>query len=90
MKATVRLSPNGLSRIGLLGAHVADSVARTSRRADKKGWVTCLLPLEGLDEGVGELLRLREEVQVLAPVSLRRAMARALARLSAYYIADSR
>jgi predicted DNA-binding transcriptional regulator YafY len=90
IKATVRLSPNGLSRIGQLGAHVAETVARSSRRADKEGWVTCMLPLEGLDEGVGELLRLREEVQVRAPVSLRRAMAKALARLSAYYMADSR
>jgi predicted DNA-binding transcriptional regulator YafY len=90
IKATVRLSPKGLSRIDLLGAHVAETVARTSRRADKEGWVTCMLPLEGLDEGVGELLRLREEVWVQAPVNLRRAMAKALARLNAYYLSDSR
>jgi predicted DNA-binding transcriptional regulator YafY len=90
IKATVRLSPNGLSKIGLLGAHVAEMVARTSRRSDKEGWVTCMLPLESLDAGVGELLRLREEVRVQAPVSLRRAMANALATLNAYYVADSR
>jgi predicted DNA-binding transcriptional regulator YafY len=88
IKATVRLSPNGLARIGLLGAHVAEMVARSSKRADKEGWVTCTLPLEGLDEGVGELLRLRDEVRVQAPVSLRRAMAKVLATLSAYYVAD--
>jgi predicted DNA-binding transcriptional regulator YafY len=87
--ATVRLSPIGLSRIGLLGSHVAETVARSSRQADKEGWVTCTLPLEGIDGGVGELLRLREEVRVQAPISLRRAMAKALARLTAYYLADA-
>ena len=90
MEATVRLSPKGLSRIGLLGAHVAETVARSSRQADKDGWVTCMLPLESLEEGVGELLRLREEVRVQAPVSLRRAMAKALTRLNAYYVTISR
>jgi predicted DNA-binding transcriptional regulator YafY len=90
IKATVRLSPKGLSRIGQLGAHVAETVAKSSHGADKKGWTTCTLPVEGLEEGVSELLRLREEVQVQEPVSLRRAMAKALERLTAYYAGDSR
>jgi predicted DNA-binding transcriptional regulator YafY len=90
IKATVRLSPKGLSRIGQLGAHVAETVAKSSHGADKEGWTTCTLPVEGLEEGVSELLRLREEVQVQEPVSLRRAMAKALERLTAYYAGDSR
>ena len=89
IKAAVLLSPNGLSRIGQLGAHVAETVTRTSRRPDKDGWVKCTLPLENFDEGVGELLRLREEVRVQAPESLRRAMAETLARLTACHAADS-
>jgi predicted DNA-binding transcriptional regulator YafY len=90
IKAAVRLSPRGLSRVGMLGDHVARTVARTSRAADKEGWVACTLPLEGLDEGIRELLRLRDDVQVQAPRYLRRAMSRALATLSASYPADSR
>jgi predicted DNA-binding transcriptional regulator YafY len=49
------------------------------------GCTSRTLPLESIEEGVGELLRLREEVRVQAPASLRRAMAKALSRLTAFY-----
>lgn len=84
LKATVRLSPRAAKRVDL-GDPVAQTVARTSSRADRQGWITCTLPLENIDDGVGELLRLGEDVVVLAPVRLRRAMGARLASLARHH-----
>jgi predicted DNA-binding transcriptional regulator YafY len=69
--ADVRLSPRGLELIDLLGPHVAEAAARSARRPNRAGWVRCLLPIESLDAGVRELMRLGEDVNVLGPPALR-------------------
>jgi predicted DNA-binding transcriptional regulator YafY len=85
LKATVRLSPRGVIRIRMLGDHVAQTVAGTSLNKDSRGWVTCKLPLEGVDEGVRELLRLGEDVKLLAPLSLKRVLNGRLASLARHH-----
>lgn len=85
LRATVRLSPRAARRVRLLGDSVVQTVARTSGRPDRDGWVTCTLPLEGVEEGVTELLRFGEEVIVVAPAGLRRAMGERLASLARHH-----
>jgi len=81
-QADVRLSPQGLSRLDMLGPTVMDAAARTARKPDRRGWVRCTLPLESLETGVRELLRLGEEVQVIGPPLLRAQLAATATRIA--------
>jgi len=76
--ATVRLSPRGVALIDLLGPYVAEAMAKTAGKPDRHGWVRCTIPLESCDDGLRELLRLRDDVEVIAPAALRAAMTAAL------------
>lgn len=81
-EADVRLSPDGWRRLELLGPYVTRAAARTAGKPDRKGWVRCRLPLESIDFGVRELMRLGEEVVVLGPPALRAEMARRAGRMA--------
>ena len=45
--------------------------ARESARPDRAGWIRCTLPIESIDQGIRELMRLCDEVEVLGPRELR-------------------
>jgi predicted DNA-binding transcriptional regulator YafY len=87
--ADVRLSPRGVALLELLGPYVM-AAARRSTTPDQgkqggEGWVRCRLPIESIGHGVGELLRLGQEVEVLGPPTLRDEIARTLATLVRRY-----
>ena len=84
-RATVRLSPRGRMLLDLLGPYVVESVAKTASPSDKDGWVRCIIPLESTDFGIRELMRLGEEVEVLAPPGLRAQLARTLRNIAKHY-----
>ena len=67
-----------MALIDLLGPYVRDAVTKTAGKPDRRGWVRCTIPIESSDDGLRELLRLRDDVEVLAPAALRAAMAAAL------------
>lgn len=69
--ADIRLSPRGMSLIDLLGPYVMEAARRTASKPDRQGWVRCTVPIESLDFGVRELMRLGEEVEVVSPGVLR-------------------
>ena len=77
--ADVRLSPAGMDLLELLGPRVVAS-ARETARPDHDGWTRCTLPIESIDQGLRELMRLCDEVEVLGPPELR---AKTTATLSA-------
>ena len=54
----------------------------TARKPDRKGWVRCTLPLESIDFGIRELMRLGDEVRVLGPARLRAEFAASAARMA--------
>ncbi|MFE2175368.1 helix-turn-helix transcriptional regulator [Kitasatospora sp. NPDC059462] len=85
-RVTVRLSPHGVERL----PHLLEPVAVREALAgagepDGHGWVTVRLPVESLDVGYEELLRLGPEAEVLDPPALRRRLAGAAARAAALY-----
>jgi predicted DNA-binding transcriptional regulator YafY len=47
-------------------------------KPDAEGWVRCTLPIEGIEAGVRDLMRLGDDVEVLGPPVLRKAMTRTL------------
>ena len=87
--ADVRLSPRGLELLDLLGPHVVEMAAATGGKPDRAGWVRCTLPVESLDQGVRELMRLGEEAIVVGPPALRAHLAETAARVACLYSAGA-
>lgn len=83
--ARVRLSPRGLALLHLLGPYVASAADASAAPAGPDGWVSCDLPIESVEDGVRELMRLGPEVQVLEPPELRAALRAALAATARLY-----
>lgn len=80
--ADVRLSPQGVYMLELLGPYVVRMAAETAGKPDRKGWVRCRLPLESFGFGIRELMRLGEEVVVLGPPALRAQLAATADRIA--------
>lgn len=83
--ATIRLSPRGRTLVNLLGSYVEAAVAKSAGRPDRQGWLQCTIPVESGDFGIRELLRLGEDLEVLAPASLRIQVKLALRRMLRSY-----
>lgn len=81
-QAIVKLSPKGLYMLDLLGPYVQRAAAQTSGKPDRKGWVRCTLPLESIDFGIRELMRLGDDVRVLGPPELRTRLAERAAKIA--------
>ena len=83
--ATIRLSPRGLALVDMLGPYVAQAVAETAGKPDDRGWLRCTIPIESVEYGVGELMRLGADVEVVAPPALRARMAQSLSETLEHY-----
>jgi predicted DNA-binding transcriptional regulator YafY len=80
--ADVRLSPDAMNRLELLGPYVTSAAAKTAGKPDRRGWVRCTLPIESLDFGIRELMRLGDQMIVIGPPALRAQLARKAARIA--------
>jgi predicted DNA-binding transcriptional regulator YafY len=87
--ATVRLSPRGRSLLDLLGSYVQEAVTKTAGPPARRGWVRCTIPLENVDFGVRELMRLGPDVEVISPRTLRGQMTMTLRRALRNYESGS-
>ncbi|WP_436494372.1 helix-turn-helix transcriptional regulator [Actinokineospora sp. HUAS TT18] len=84
-EAVVRLSPNGFRLLGdALGPAVARAAEETAAEG-ADGWRTATIPIETVDHAVSQLLRLRAEVEVVAPAELRARVAETAAAIGALY-----
>ena len=81
-EADVRLSPKGVYMLDLLGPYVMKAAAETAGKPDRNGWVRCRLPLESIDFGIRELMRLGDEVRVIGPPELRSQLAMTAERIA--------
>jgi predicted DNA-binding transcriptional regulator YafY len=86
--ATIRLSPRGRALVHLLGSYVEAAVAKSAGRPDRRGWLRCTIPVESGDFGIGELLRLGKDLEVLAPAALRNEVKQTLRRMLRSYEAE--
>ena len=60
-------------------------MAKTAGPPDRHGWLRCTIPVESGDYGIRELLRLGEDLEVLAPAPLRIQVRQALRRMLRNY-----
>ncbi|EFL25963.1 transcription regulator [Streptomyces himastatinicus ATCC 53653] len=84
--ATIRLSPRGRRRLpDNLPPEVVRAVDSTATAVGDDGWVEAVIPTESTEHACGELLRLGIDVEVVAPVELRRFMADTVDELARAY-----
>lgn len=84
-RATIEISPAGrrlLRDVNPIAAHAVETAHRPCRRAD---WVRAEIPVEGADYAARQLLRLGAELEVIAPPSLRAAIAVEAQRVASLY-----
>jgi predicted DNA-binding transcriptional regulator YafY len=84
-RARVRLSPLGMPRRAPLAPTVVERARRTARKPDRRGWVRAEIPIESVTHAAEELLKLRAEVEVLAPAALREQMRAISAGMASLY-----
>jgi predicted DNA-binding transcriptional regulator YafY len=87
--ARVRLSADGLRLLRDLHPLAFQHAAARMSAADAAGWVETEVPLESGRHGVRELLRYGAEIEVLAPATLRQALASEAARVHAQHVGGS-
>lgn len=75
-RAVVRLSEEGLRILRAVQPAAAEWALRTQRKTRRAGWIEAELPTEPDAYAARQLLRLGTEVEVLAPASLRAAVAK--------------
>ena len=81
-RATVRLSEEGLRLLRAVQPLAAQCALATQRPTRRRGWIEAELPTEPDAYAARQLLRLGTEVEVLAPATLRRAVAREAAAVA--------
>lgn len=85
-RATIRLSPRGLTLLShLVDPWVARSATASAVAPDPDGWTRMILPVEGEEIAVAQLLRFGPEAEVLAPGELRGRVAAAARALAGLY-----
>ena len=83
--ATLRVSPLGVRRLGLLGAAIAQAGANTAGPPGADGWVIVAIPIESVEQAAADIMRLGTEAEVLGPDELRRHIAELAHALSRVY-----
>lgn len=84
-RAVVKLSPLGRRILRDTSAAAAEAVETAHQACQPVGWVKAEIPVESLETATLQLLRLGAEIEVLAPASLRAAIASETARVAALY-----
>ena len=55
-----------------------EAAAASAGKPDRDGWLRCTIPIESCAHGIGELMRLGADVEIVSPPALRAQMAQAL------------
>lgn len=84
-RALVKLSPEGLRVLGEISPAAAEAAKAAHRRCKPAGWIEAEIPIEQIAFAARQLLRLGDDLQVLAPPELRQAMGEQARRISALY-----
>jgi predicted DNA-binding transcriptional regulator YafY len=82
-EATLRVSPAAMTWLDRLGADTAEAVLQT--QPDARGWRRATVPIESIDHAARLLLGFVDDIEVLAPSGLRRALAARARRVAALY-----
>jgi predicted DNA-binding transcriptional regulator YafY len=83
--AVLRVSPRGLQKIGQLGTTVGEAAVESASLPDAEGWMKVIIPIESVDQGAADLIRLGADAEVLEPPELRDRVAGVARQLTNLY-----
>jgi predicted DNA-binding transcriptional regulator YafY len=83
--AVVRHSPRAFRLLPMFGPEAARAARASAGPADEAGWREVTLPVESVEHGAIELLRLGPDAEVVAPAELRTRMRETAEALAARY-----
>lgn len=89
-RASVRLSRAGLTLLRDHAPAAYEAATANGRRDAVEGWTVAEIPIEPLPAATRQMLSFGDEVEVLAPAELRRAVALAAARIARRHRAAAR
>lgn len=84
-RATVKLSPLGLRLLRDVSTAAAEAAHAAHRRCKPDGWIRTEIPIEEIGFAARQLLRLGDDVEVIAPKELRTAIAGHARKIAALY-----
>jgi predicted DNA-binding transcriptional regulator YafY len=84
-RATIKLSPRGLRLLADVSPAAAEAARAKHRSCKPDGWIRAEIPIEEIDFAARQLLRLGDEIEVVAPKALRAALANHARRVAALY-----
>jgi predicted DNA-binding transcriptional regulator YafY len=87
--ATIRLSADGRQLLFLIGSIAARAGHAAMGPEDAAGWASTNVPIESVKHATRQLMQLGAEVEVIEPIELRLAIARAARAMTACYGAES-
>ena len=82
-EAVLKVASTAMSRLERLGADMAEPIR--AARPDEKGWRQATVPIEGIEHAASLLIGLADDIVVLAPPELRKALTASAARVYALY-----
>jgi predicted DNA-binding transcriptional regulator YafY len=85
VRAVVRVSPRAYQLLPMFGPHAARTARESAGSPDAAGWREVTLPVESVEHGAVELLRLGADAEVVAPPELRRRLRDVVDALSRRY-----
>jgi predicted DNA-binding transcriptional regulator YafY len=86
--ATLRVSPRGMRRLGLLGPVAGRAGAESAGAPDADGWTVVEIPTETVEQAAADIVRLGREAEVVKPAELRRHMAELARALCGLYAGE--
>jgi len=82
----IRLSPDGVRRMGgLLGA-AAVAAVQAGGMTDPDGWTRARVPIESATQALADFLRLGPDLEIVTPAELREQAIRAIRAMTAVYL----
>jgi predicted DNA-binding transcriptional regulator YafY len=83
-RARVRATPDGLRALARLN-HATALAVRVAGAPNREGWREIEIPIESIELAAGDLIRLGDEVEALAPPALRAAVVATIGKLQRRY-----
>jgi predicted DNA-binding transcriptional regulator YafY len=82
-EAVLKIAPEAMSRLDRLGADMAEPIR--AAEPDNEGWRQATVPIEGITHAASLLLGFADNIMVLSPPELRKAVADSATRVLALY-----
>jgi predicted DNA-binding transcriptional regulator YafY len=87
--AVIRLSPDGVRRMGSLLPAAVVTAVQADGGADPDGWIRARVPIESAGQALADFLRLGADLEIVTPAELREQAISAIRAMTAVYLTQA-